>query len=278
MAQRWLARGDQVTALTRSAERAGRLIEAGMGVHVGDVTDASSLQTLPIADVVLYAVSYDRHSASKREDVVVSGLAGALEVLADKTRRLIYISTSSVYGVSNGGWVDETTPTEPANESGRLALEAEGLVRASPLEAIQLRMTGIYGPGRLLRRIEQMAAREPIAGEGDAWLNLIHVDDAARAVELAADRLLGRLDAAAQPDRTFLVSDDEPIRRRDYYARLARAARAPAPVFDPGAGGSRIIGVGKRCRNDRVKEELGLTLEHPRVTEEQFKKMLAIGS
>ena len=276
IAQRWLGRGDLVTAITRSPDRAAKLAEAGLRTCVGDITDPASLAQLPSADLVLYAVGYDRNAVASRTEVVNDGLRNALAALETRTRRLVFISTSSVYGVADGGWIDETTPTEPAGESGRLALEAEGLVAASSLDVVCLRLTGLYGPGRLLRRVDQFRRREPIAGEGEAWLNLIHVDDAARAVELAADRLLGRGDhSMGEECETFLVTDDRPMRRGEYYEMLARAAGAPRPTFDPAAGRSRIVGLGKRCRNDRAKRALGLALEHPRVTEPLLKSLLA---
>ena len=279
VAQRWLGRGDVVTAVTRSPDRAARLAEAGLRACVGDITDAASLAELPSADLVLYAVGYDRNAAAGRGEVVVDGLRNALAALENKTRRLVFISTSSVYGVADGGWVDEATPAEPAGESGRLALEAERLVAAGSLDTICLRLTGLYGPGRLLRRVDQFRRREPVAGEGEAWLNLIHVDDASRAVELAADRLLGRGDRSAGGEyEMFLVTDDRPMRRRAYYEMLARAAGAAPPIFDPDGGASRIVGLGKRCRNVRMKGELGLALEYPRVTESLLRSMVAGGS
>ncbi|HEX6987493.1 MAG TPA: hypothetical protein VF170_19095, partial [Planctomycetaceae bacterium] len=67
-------------------------------------------------------------------------------------------------------------------------------------------------------------------------------------------------DSTAVP--VYLVTDDRPVRRREYYGRLAELTGSPPPVFDPSAEG-RSAGLGKRCRNDRAKRDLGLTLRFP---------------
>jgi nucleoside-diphosphate-sugar epimerase len=268
VAARWMAQGHEVAALTRSPGKAEELRAAGIGAVLGDVTDRGSLEGLPAADVVLYSVGYDRAAGRDRRRVVVEGLRNALDALAGTTEWLVFVSTTSVYGQSSGEWIDEESATEPVTESGRLALEAEHLLNRQSAtrdpQSVILRFSGLYGPGRLLRRIEQFRAGEPIAGDGEAWLNLIHVDDAATAVLLAAERLLNqsRDGRGATPAETFLVSDDLPMRRREYYGRLAELTGSPPPVFDPSAEG-RSAGLGKRCRNERVKRELGLTLAYP---------------
>lgn len=263
VAARWLAEGHQVAALTRSSGKAVELRAAGIAPVVGDVTDRASLTALPRADLVLYAVGYDRAGGRDRRAAVIDGLQNALDAIAGRAEGLIFVSTTSVYGQSNGEWVDEESATEPATESGLLALEAERLLHfalRTPHSMI-LRLSGLYGLGRLLRRVEQLRAGEPIPGDGEAWLNLIHVEDAATVVVLAGERLLRHGDKAVQGE-TFLVSDDRPVRRREYYGRLAELTGSPPPVFDPSAEG-RSAGLGKRCRNERAKCELGLRLAFP---------------
>lgn len=275
-AQRWHARGDHVTPLTRSLERAKQLADAGLNPFVGDLMDSDCLAQLPPADLVLYAVSYDRSAPYDRHALIVSGLERALGILVQKTSRLLFISTSSVHGESDGQWVDESTPLHPATEAGQMAAQAEELVKQSPLDTIILRLTGLYGPGRLLRRVEQFEKGEPIAGPPEAWLNLIHVEDAARAVESAGDRLLAQTRVPRiHSSTTFLISDDKPVRRSDYYEMLATAAGAPAPIFAPHEPGSRITGLGKRCRNLKAKQELSLEWQYPEVTTDLLRQMIA---
>lgn len=263
VAERWLSDGHSVSALTRSAANAKQLGDAGITPIQGDVTDRSSLDALPEADLVLYAVGFDSSADKDRQSVVVDGLSNTLDALEHRAKRLVFISTTSVYGQSNGEWVDESSPTEPDTESARIALAAEKAVSSPSLHQIPqvavLRLSGIYGPGRLLRRIDQLRSGEPMAGSGDAWLNLIHLDDAATAVTLAADRLIN----TETIDReTFLISDDRPVLRRDYYGTLAELTNSPPPRFDPSQS-SRIQGTGKRCRNTFAKQEFGWSLRFP---------------
>jgi nucleoside-diphosphate-sugar epimerase len=118
-----------------------------------------------------------------------------------------------------------------------------------------LRFSGIYGPGRLLRRAA-IEKGEPIVADADKWLNLIHVEDGARAI-LAAE-------ARAAPGRVYNVCDDQPVRRRDFYAELARALGAPPPRFvaPPVAALPPHEKGNRRIRNARMKEELRVELRY----------------
>ena len=115
-------------------------------------------------------------------------------------------------------------------------------------DAIVLRLAGLYGPGRVPRSADVTAGR-PIAGSPDAYLNLIHVEDAARAVVAAA---------ACQPatDRTYVVSDGHPPTRGEYAGWLATLLGVPPPMF------AARSGLGKRVRNARAVHELGLRLKY----------------
>ena len=266
VAAAWLQAGHSVTALTRSVANAAELSRLGITPVIGDVCDPKSLAALPVVQSVLFAVGYDRTSGRSQREVYVEGLRHVLEQVAGRCERLISISSSSVYGQSSGEWVDEFSPCEPVQSGGQCCLAAEELIRATfpisegtaaarPLANV-LRLSGIYGPGRLLARVESLRAGEPLNGRGDAWLNLIHVDDAAGAV-LACEQ-------QGQPGKTYLITDDRPMRRDEYYSQLARLVAAPPPVFlddQPAKRGSG--GLNKRCSNGKARAELGLTLRFP---------------
>src|SRR5690606_29190096 len=133
---------------------------------------------------------FDRTSGHSQRDVYVDGLRHVLNAMAGRCERFVYISSTSVYGQTQGEWVDESSPCRPDRPNGQACLEAENLVweffpaGMDPEQsgAVVLRLAGIYGPGRLLRRVEQLRSGDPIGGNPEAWLNLIHVDDAATAV------------------------------------------------------------------------------------------------
>ena len=257
----WLRQGSAVAALTRSPERAAELRDAGIVPLIGDVTRSDSLAALPAAGTVLYAVGFDRTAGHARRAVSVDGLANVLRTLGPRAERWIHVSSTSVYGQSAGEVVDEASPTEPPQENGRICLEAEQLVRRVVPQSFILRLAGIYGPGRLLRRLHELSSQTPISGNPEAWLNLIHVDDAAAAV-LAAE-------ARGPAGGTWLVCDERPIARRDYYELLARLAAAPPPVFasESDAGVERPVDLNKRCSSRRIRSELGLVLRYPSIVE-----------
>jgi nucleoside-diphosphate-sugar epimerase len=254
-----------VEAVTRSAERAEALLTEGLTPIVADVMRPDTLSALPSADVLLYAVGFDRAAGHARREVYVQGLENVLRTASNRTGRCVYVSSTSVYGQTAGEWVDELSPCEPVTEGGRVCLEAEQLLRrrggeGHAADAIVLRLSGIYGPGRLLARWEALRAGDAVTGDPEAWLNLIHVEDAALIAAACAKG--GRTGA------TYLVTDDRPITRREYHTRLAELAGAPSPRFTGvDADHARISGLNKRCRNARVKRELELELRFPTIAE-----------
>jgi nucleoside-diphosphate-sugar epimerase len=170
----------------------------------------------------------DRTASATMRQVYVEGLRNVLDHLGPC--RLVYISSTSVYGQTDGSVVEEDSPTEPADEAGRVVLEAETLLRERRKDAIVFRFAGMYGPGRLLRE-QAIRAGQPLSGDPEKWLNLIHIDDGAKIVCAAYAR-------AARGSITN-VADGHPVTRGDFYAELARRLGAPAPTFtpqlDPGA-------------------------------------------
>ncbi len=252
LASRCRAEGRRVFATTRRAERAKEFCADGLEPVVCDVTDLTSLGRLPAAETVVYCVGLDRSAGLSMRAVYVDGLRNVLSRLR-APRRLLYVSSTSVYGQSGGEEVDETSATEPAEESGRIVLEAESVLRSVCPEAVVLRFAGIYGPGRLLRE-RAIRAGEPMTGDPDVWLNLIHVDDGVEALLAAEQRAL--------PGSVFNVCDDRPVRRRAFYTLLAEQLNAPPPRFLhsptslPEAANRRVV-------NRRLRQELGVSLRYP---------------
>jgi nucleoside-diphosphate-sugar epimerase len=254
VARHWTAQGDTVFALTRTPEHAEEFRRSGLTPIVGDVTNAASLAALPEVDTILYAVGLDRGTEHSQRDVYVGGLDNALNQIQGKVRRLIYISSTSVYGQNLGEWVDESSECQPESPNGQVCLDAERLLQQKVPQANILRLAGIYGPGRIVARIEALRAGQIPEGNPDAWLNLIHVDDAVAAV-LACKR-------CGAPGATYLVCDDHPCRRREYYSLLAAMVGAPAPFTSSEQSPSASLN--KRCSNRRLRDELQVALRYPR--------------
>jgi nucleoside-diphosphate-sugar epimerase len=227
----WLARGQRIVALTR--RNADALRAAGIEPVTGDVLDPTSLRQLPHASTVLFAVGMDRDAGRSMREVYVTGLANVLDTLPACTR-FIYVSSTSVYGQTDGCWVNEDSATEPTEESGKVVLEAEQLLRARRPDAIILRFAGIYGPGRLLRE-QAIRKGEPLVGDANKWLNLIHVADGAAAVLETESR--------ATPGETYNIADGTPVTRRDFYTLQAELLGTEAKFQhkpEPGSPNRRI--------------------------------------
>jgi nucleoside-diphosphate-sugar epimerase len=258
--------GEPVCGTVRSQTRAAEVAAQGIEPLIVDVLDPPSLRNLPAADRVFYCVGFDRSAGPSMRAVYVDGLLNVLDHLPQRVTRLVYASSTGVYGQTEGEWVDEHTPPSPRTESGRICLDAEERLRdwidkqAGPTTAVTLRFAGLYGPGRVVRRA-LIERGEPIPGDPSKVFNLIHVEDAAT----AALRAL----SAGSADPVYLVSDDRPVTRLEYYSLLATLLNAQAPVFAPPRAGSLDDGrdaTSKRVVNHRMKAGLGVTLIYPDIT------------
>lgn len=215
-----------IYTVTRSEQNAARLAARGFTPLIADWTDRRTLAHLPRCARVLVAVSYDPRSGKSREVSQVGGLSNLLE-FADPAADVVYLSTTGVFHQSAGEWVDENSPARPIGVGGIAHLRAEELLhRRRPLGRwVILRLSGIYGPGRIPRSRDVLRGM-PLDGPNEGYLNLIHRDDAAGAVIAAWER-------AEHRRRLYLVSDDAPVLRRAFYEQVARCLRVPPPTFAP---------------------------------------------
>ena len=254
VAKLWLEQDRAVAALTR--RRIDELSAQGITPVVGNVLVAGVLGAVPPAATVLYCVGMDRSEGRSFREVFISGLKNVLDSLQSPAR-FIYVSSTSVYGQTDGEEVDESSPTEPREENGKIVWEAEQLLREKLPSAIILRFAGIYGPGRVIRRAA-IEKGEPLVGDVDKWLNLIHVDDGARAI-LAAEK-------HGRDGETYLIADGQPVRRRDFYSLMATLLQAPPARFEPLPSGAPLPpheGGNRRISNRKMREELDVRLRFP---------------
>ena len=260
VARRWLEAGETVYALTRSADRAAAWSEEGIRPLVGDVMLPETLSDLPAADTVVFAIGHDPASGKSVRDTYVDGLRNVLAALSPDIGRLIYISSTGVYGDQCGRWVDEQTECRPTRAAGRACLEAEQTLLAHRLadRTVILRLAGLYGPGRIPRQAALLAG-EPIDAPQNGYLNLIHVDDAASVVLAAAT-------APLSFPSVYLVADGNPVVRADYYAELARLLGAPPVRFrepDTTSAAAARAAADKRIGNSRMLADLQIRPQYP---------------
>jgi nucleoside-diphosphate-sugar epimerase len=181
--------------------------------------------------------------------------ANVLDALGDAPSRVVYLSTTGVYGSAQ--FVDENTPVDPSSERARLRLAEEQRVAAGPWSSLILRPAAIYGPGRGIH--ERVLQGEPCE-IGDNFISRIHVEDLAAHVEAG---LLSDVTGA------YPVADDEPCTSREIVEFCAaRAGYQPAPpdqsVF-VGQAGSLPLGRGtdRRVDGSAIRRLLGITLQYP---------------
>ena len=258
-----IARGERVLGTVRSESSASRLRAWGIEPVITDVTVPATLDALPKAERVFYCVGFDRSAGVPMRSVYVDGLKSVLDRLDGRPGRFVFASSTGVYGQDDGSWVDEDSPTEPRSESGRICLEAEDLVRsyseANDWSSVVLRFAGLYGPGRIVRRAA-IERGEPIAGDPDRALNLIHIDDAASGAVAA---LSGRSEALRP---LYTLADDRPVSRLEYYGLVARELGVAGPRFvrpPEGSPEARRDEADKKVANRRMKADLVRSLRYP---------------
>jgi len=231
-----------------------------------DATDPASLDALPDADAVVFAASSGGRGAAAAREVYVDGLRNVIEEYGSRASapdRLVYTSSTGVYGDHDGAWVDEGTPIEPTTEKTRVLAEAERIALETTAElgidGTVARFAGLYGPERY--RLERYLDGPVTAG----YLNMVHRDDAAGAVRHLLETGSARGD-------TVVVSDDEPVDKHAFADWLADACGVSRPAKrskeeriadgDLSAAAERRIRTSKRCSNDRLRA-LGYEFAYP---------------
>lgn len=221
-----------------------------------DLGDRDSLEqalgSLPAAPTrVAYTAAADAFTADAYHRAYVQGLENLLAVLGEletPPERLVFTSSTGVYGQTDGSWVDEDSATEPARFSGRRVLEGERCCRAGAVPSVSLRLGGIYGPGRdrLIRRVAEREAR--CEAGPPRYGNRIHSEDAGGA--------LAHLLMLDEPEEIYLGVDCAPVDRCEVLRFLARELGLDAPpTVAAGEGeGSRRSTSNKRCSNRRLLE------------------------
>lgn len=249
-----LAKGWQVSGLRRSVGQ----LPAGVAPIAADLSDPSIPQAWPqhSPDYLVYCVAASQHDEVGYQAAYVDGLRHVLAWLAlrgQRPRRLLFVSSSSVFAQKDGQWVDESAATEPEGYSGKVMLQAERLALASGIPASVVRLTGIYGPGRewLLSQVRQgyrVVEQPPLYG------NRIHAEDAA---SLMAFLLQADADGVALDD-CYIGVDDDPAPLAEVVGWL-RAYLGVTQWSDE----QRVRRTGsKRCSNARARA-LGWVPEYP---------------
>jgi nucleoside-diphosphate-sugar epimerase len=256
----------RLIALTSSAARVAELRAAGVQPLVGNLDEPATLARLAgLADAVLHLAPPPQHGATDPRS------ANLLHALARKgrVRRIVYGSTSGVYGDCGGAFIDETRAVNPATDRARRRVDAERRLRwygrAFGARVTLLRIPGIYAGDRAGGHPRERLARGTpvLAHEVDVFTNHIHADDLARACVAALHR--------GAPQRVLHVCDDTDLRMGDYFdlaadlcgvARPRRVSIEQARV-ELSSMQLSFMGESRRMSNLRLKRELRLRLRYP---------------
>jgi nucleoside-diphosphate-sugar epimerase len=223
------------------------------GVHAvpADLLRPDTLNDLPAdIDTLVYMPTPGSRDKAGYEAIFIEGWKNLWAALGQEPQRTIVVSSTAVYGQSDGAMVDENTPVCPARFNGEVLVEMERLAARCTDRLVVARISGIYGPGR--ERLISQAATEGLEVQRTPpfYTNRIHRDDAAAAVK--------HLLELEKPQSMYVVTDDNPAPRFDVVKWLAKAQGKPSPtaVTDAHAG------QGKRASNRRLRAS-GFVLRYP---------------
>ena len=255
VAQRLAGEGAQPNGAVRSGQSAARLERHGVRALALDLDTAAP----PARGLVSWLAPPPAEGLADTR--LRRWLAAAVGV-----RRVLYLSTSAVYGDCGGRWIDETQPVAPGTPRGHRRADAERALAewaaASGGDYVVARVPGIYGPGRLPER--RLRAGTPLPRVEEApWTNRIHADDLAAALIQAMRH--GRRGAA------YHLADGQPTSMSDYFLRCAALLGLPPPPLLPLARAlaamppalASFMTENKRLRVERMHSELHVSLRYP---------------
>jgi nucleoside-diphosphate-sugar epimerase len=260
----------RVLALVRKSDRADLARSLGVIPVFGDLDDPHSLRRLAgMADIVCHFAPPPLRGT---EDSRTRHLLVALHQnrAAMLPQRLVYISTTGVYGDCGGDWIDETRNVQPSTDRAIRRVHAESLLRQwgirSSVKISILRAPGIYASDRL--PIDRLQKGTPaLVDADDVFTNHIHADDLARAALVAITRAL--------PNRVYNIVDDSDMKMGDYFDvvadhfKLARAPRVSREVAATVISAPMLsfMNESRRISNQRLKRELRFRFNYPTVAD-----------
>jgi nucleoside-diphosphate-sugar epimerase len=260
----------RLLALTSSPERLPVLRQLGAVPLLGNLDQPRSLMRLgALADAVLHLAPPATSGATdERTRALIRALARG-----GRVQRMVYASTTGVYGDARGARIDETRTTGPATARAQRRVDAERQLRAygraAGVAVSILRVPGIYAIGRPGGHPrERLMAGTPVLSAGDdVYTNHIHADDLARACVAALHRAL--------PQRALNVCDDTELKMGEYFDLAADLCGLPRPPRVTREDAGRLMSPmalsfmseSRRLINTRMKRELGLRLRYPTVAD-----------
>ena len=214
-----------------------------------DITNRDALEELrndfANHEVLIDCVSSGKGGAEVYHSVYLDGARNLFEILTPK--KMLFVSSSSVYAQTDGAWLDERSEAKPQRETGKILRETEELVLSHG--GAVARLAGIYGPARSVLLRKFFSDEAVIEGDGARWINQIHRDDAANALAFLAERLANdEVDA-----EIFNVCDDAPMTQIECYRWLATHFQKPLPPFGERDLNRKRGWTSKRVSNEKLR-------------------------
>lgn len=256
----------RIAALVRPGSAAAAARHPEVDCIVGDLDAPRTLEA------VVARASHVLHTAPPpaqgRDDPRTANLLRALETRSPLPRRIVYVSTSGVYGDCGGAEIDETRPVAPASDRARRRVDAERRLsdfgRAHDVRIVVLRAPGIYAADRLpLARLRN--GTPVLRDEDDVYTNHVHADDlaamcAAALTHPGAEGVYNACDDSALKMSAWfdLLADRAGLPRPPRIGRADAPGTIPAPLLS-------FMSESRRLLNGRIKRDLGIALRYPTV-------------
>ena len=257
VAKLWQQDSSQLTVTTTTAAKVEQLSKISDRVEIVNASDPEAIaKVIANQEVILLSVGAKGRDTYRQSYLeTASNLVKALQTNTS-VKQLIYTGSYAVLGDRQGQWTDETIPTNPVTEGGKILTETESVLLSANNDNLQvciLRLAGIYGQGRELIKIFGRAAGTTRPGSGEDYSNWIHLQDIVNAIELAREQKLAGI---------YHVACDECLTTGEFFQRLFKAHNLPGITWDKTKKSTRAYNT--RLSNQKIKDA-GLKLAYPEI-------------
>ena len=252
-----------ISGVIRREEAGAELQVLNINPVVSDLDRPETLQDIPTKGATVF--HFAPPPSLGQQDTRFRNLLACFDANG-LPEKIVLLSTTAVYGDCNGEWIDESAEVNPQTDRGRRRLDAERALQlwaeAHNVSYVILRVSGIYGPGRL--PVERLSKGLPILREDLApFSNRIHQDDLAMVCVAAAKH--------APEGAVYNVCDGNPSTMSHYFKAIAKALDLPMPPEldreqaekQLSAGMLSYLNESRRLSNRKMREELRITLKYP---------------
>jgi nucleoside-diphosphate-sugar epimerase len=257
------AAGWDVEGWTASEESAAAVSSKPYPACQVDISNHDQVAERPgTFDAVIHCASSRGGGVESYRQIYLNGARNLLDRFAET--KLLFTSSTSVYGQCDGSWVAEESETKPARDTGRVLLETEKLVLER--RGTVARLAGIYGPGRSALLHKFLAGTATIDPESDRFVNQVHRDDIASAIFFLLTR-------ETQRTQIYNVVDNRPMLQTECYRWLAQRLDRPLPPIGKSTGQRKRGNSNKRVSNAKLRS-LGWTPQYSTFVDAMEKSIL----